>query len=155
MFYNCDVSLLHYSYYRQPSAILENFIIRLRRIIFLNSIVATLINIGFISVLICLRTAFPILDILLYILTIYSISIFFSVHHLCMYYLLQPYTGELEMKSPIFAVVGGVVYFVSYMAMQIEGSMVFTLIVLSATLLYSVIALVLVWKKASSTFHIR
>lgn len=155
MFYNCDVSLLHFGYYRTPSAILENFTIRLRKIIFLNSILTTLISVGCLSIMVCMQISFPLFEIALFILTLYSISIFFSVHHLCMYYLLQPYTGELEMKSPMFAVVSGIVYFVSYMAMRLDGTFQFTLIVLGATILYSVVALLLIWKKAPTTFHIR
>ena len=33
MFFNCDISLLKYGYYREADAILKNFKIRLRKII--------------------------------------------------------------------------------------------------------------------------
>ena len=32
MFYNCDMSLLHYGFYRQPKVILKNFRFRLLRV---------------------------------------------------------------------------------------------------------------------------
>lgn len=155
MFYNCDVSLLRYGYYRQADAILTNFKIRLSKIMSLNAVLATMICLGFVVMSFLMPKPFKLFDLALFALCIYSISLFFSVHHLCMYYLLQPYTGELEMKSPIFGMISGIVYFFSYMAMRLDGSLLFTIIVLCATLLYSVVALLLVYKLAPKTFHIR
>lgn len=43
MFYNCDLSLLRYGFYREQSAILSNFRIRLLRISVLNLIPAAAI----------------------------------------------------------------------------------------------------------------
>lgn len=59
MFYNCDVSLLHYGYYRQPKAILANFKIRLRKLILMNVFLAVLLCIGFLSVMVIGKMYFP------------------------------------------------------------------------------------------------
>lgn len=155
MFYNCDASLLHYGYYKQPKAILTNFRIRLQKIIQMNFILALLISIGFLSFLICSKNAYEGLDIMVFLISIFSISAFFSIHHLFLYYVLQPYTGELEMKSPIFALVNTGVYLACFMASKIEGSMIFAIVILCATIGYCVLALLLVYRYAPKKFHIR
>lgn len=155
MFYNCDVSLLHYGYYRQPKAILTNFKIRLRKLIFMNVFLAVLLCIGFLSVLVIGKMSFPPVSIALFIVSIFSMAIFFSVHHLCMYYILQPYTGELESKSPMFNVINSVVYFICYMAFRLDGNMFFALLLVVVTIGYSLLALLLVYRLAPKNFHIR
>lgn len=155
MFYNCDASLLHYGYYKQPKAILTNFRIRLRKIIQMNMILALLISLGFLSFLLCTKQSYESIDILLFLMSTFSISIFFSIHHLFLYYVLQPYTGELEMKSPIFATVNTIVYFACYMASKIDGSRLFAIGILCATIAYCAIALYLVYRYAPKKFHIR
>ena len=155
MFYNCDVSLLHYGYYRQPKAILTNFKIRLRKLILMNVFLAVLLCIGFLSVMVIGKMSFPPVSIALFIVSIFSMAIFFSVHHLCMYYILQPYTGELESKSPMFNVINSVVYFICYMAFRLDGNMFFALLLVVVTIGYSLLALLLVYRLARNNFHIR
>ena len=43
MFFNCDISLLKYGYYREADAILKNFKIRLRKLLMLDAVPAAII----------------------------------------------------------------------------------------------------------------
>lgn len=155
MFYNCDASLLRYGYYRQPKAILTNFKIRLRKIVLMNVSIAILLCLGISSFTLILQVSTTLGEQLLFYLGIICISIFFSVHHLFLYYVLQPYTGELEMKSPMFVLLNSAVYLMCYAGSQISGGLSFVIIILVATISYSIIALVLVYKLSYKTFHIR
>lgn len=155
MFYNCDVSLLRYGYYRQPNAILANFKIRLRKIIQMNLLISGLLCIGFVSVIFVSGKTYSMQEQLLFYASIISASIFFSIHHLFLYYVLQPYTGELEMKSPMFAIMNTVVYFVCYGVMMSDTNDLIVILILVATLVYSIVALIIVYKVAYKTFHIR
>lgn len=156
MFYNCDNSLLHYGYYRQADAILTNFKIRLRKIIAMNCLLATLLSLGYGSfVWLAWQSGFTMLDHFIFIASIFSVSIFFSIHHLFLYYILQPYTGELEMRSPMFGVINSVVYFICYMLSQLEGTRLLAILILLVTILYSLLALFLVKRLAPKNFHIR
>lgn len=156
MFYNCDNSLLHFGYYRQPKAILTNFRIRLRKIIQMNCLLATLLSIGYGSVILLVwQPDFQLIDHLILIVSFYSISIFFSVHHLFLYYILQPYTGELEMRSPMFGIINTVVYFACYLLSQLDGTKLLAMLILLVTILYSIVALIIVKKVAPTNFHIR
>ena len=51
MFMNCDHSMLTYRFYRQPNAILSLFIERLKYILLINLIPASVIAVGFTSLL--------------------------------------------------------------------------------------------------------
>lgn len=156
MFYNCDSSLLHYGYYRQPNVILQNFKIRLKKLILMNGLLALLIIIGYVSVLCLIWTdSFVLWEHILFILCILSISIFFSIHHLVLYYILQPYTGELEMKSPMFGVINMIVYMGCYVSTRIDGTLIFAYVILAVTILYSIVAMMLVYRLAPKNFHIR
>ncbi len=69
-------------------------------------------------------------------------SVFFSVHYLVMYYLLQPYNVHTEMKSSTYSVVQGVTYFVCYYMMQLRlPTFYFGLSVSAFCILYSLLSL--------------
>lgn len=156
MFYNCDSSLLHYGYYRQPNVILQNFKIRLKKIVLMNGLLALLMVLGYGSVLLLVwNETFVLWEHLLFVACIFGISIFFSIHHLFLYYILQPYTGELEMKSPMFAIINSIVYMGCYFSTRIDGTVIFAYVILAVTILYSVVAMMLVYRLAPKNFHIR
>ena len=68
------------------------------------------------------------------------LSIFFSVHYLVIYYLLQPYNAATEVKSPAYSAIKGLTYVVCYMMLQIDisslmfgiGTMYFALLTASS-----------------------
>lgn len=155
MFMNCDVSLLHYGYYRQPKAIFENFRIRLKTLSYYNLLIAIVLC----AVVNLLTMRYPIsftwASLLLFDLTIIILSIFFSVHYLFVYYIFQPYTEEFDMKNPFMSILNGLVYFLCYMCLQLEGNIWFATGVLVATVLYICISLLLVWRLAPKTFHLK
>lgn len=156
MFFNCDASLLRYGYYREGHVILSNFKARLKRILTLNLIPAAAICICITAVIISageingLRSMIPIF------ISIICLSCFFSIHHLFLYYVIQPYTAQMTIKSPLFTIVNMAVYFVAYMCLNFDGSnYVFSIGVILVTLIYSSIALAVTYKVAPKTFKLR
>ena len=88
--------------------------------------------------------------------SIICMSIFFSVHYLTIYYLLQPYNAGTELKNPAYQVIAGLTYFVCYMLMQAEmTTLVFGIMAIVFCVLYCAVACVLVYKFAPKTFRIR
>ena len=156
MFMNCDHSMLLYRIYRTPKVILGIFKERLKTLIFLNLIPATLIGIGMSFLLyISGGTNEPLNYIILFV-SIISMSIFFSVHYLVMYYLLQPYNVNTEMKSTTYSVVQGLTYFVCYFLIGEKlPTFYFGLTTIIFSISYCIIALILVYKKAPKTFKLR
>ena len=102
MFYNCDKDMLHYAYYRQPQMILQNFQARLVRVALYDGIIAGAVCVlGVVFCLVCGGNPFT-FHMLLFCVTILLLSVLFTVHHLCLYYLFQPYSASLRSEKPVF-----------------------------------------------------
>ena len=156
LFVNCDHSLLTYSFYKQPESILKLFTIRLREIIKVNLFPAGIIAVGMAWILFASGGTDNWLNYVVIFSSIICMSIFFSVHYLTIYYLLQPYNAGTEIKNPVYQVVAGLTYFVCYMLMQAELPLVvFGVVAIIFCVLYCAVACVLVYKFAPKTFRIR
>ncbi|BCN29742.1 hypothetical protein [Anaeromicropila herbilytica] len=154
MFYNCDISLLRYGFYKKEKAVLTTFSLRLNKLAFYNLIPA--VSIGISLVIIGLFCEVGIRQTLPIAIFIVILSLFFTIHHLFLYYILQPYTTELEVKNPLFTIINGVTYFLSYICLQIHVAPVWLLsAALGATVVYIIVALVLVYLYASKTFVVK
>ena len=155
IFTNCDRSMLTYRFYRQPSAILKLFQERLKTLIQLNIVPGTIIAVG-IVLLLYVSGGTSVLNYVLTFLAIISMSIFFSIHYLVLYYLLQPYTIDIEMKDPRFAIINWITYFICYFAIQIRiPTVIFGSCMILFTVVYSVVALFLAYRYAAKTFKLR
>ena len=156
MFMNCDHSMLSYRFYRQPQAILSLFKERLKTLIKINLIPTTVIAIGLPLILLVSGGTNDPLNYLFLAITILAMSIFFSVHYLTMYYLLQPYNVNLEMKSMTYNVISLLTYVVCYMGMDIHlPTILFGTAMTLFSIIYVIIALILVYRYAPRTFKIR
>lgn len=155
MFMNCDVSLLHYGYYRQPKAILENFWIRLKTLSGYNLMLTALLCLAINLLAVLFSISFTKQTLILFDLTLITLSIFFSTHYLFVYYIFQPYNEEFDMKNPFMKILNGIVYLLCYFCLQLEGNIWFAFGVLLATLVYIPLALLLVWRLSPKTFHLK
>lgn len=156
MFFNCDISLLKYGYYREADAILKNFKIRLRKSLMLDAVPAAIIcGMILLWTLLCgeILSVWKVIPLMAGSLLL---SAFFCLFHLFMYYITQPYTEEKTVKSPIFSVVNALVYFGCYLCLQIQtGSWLFTLGVLAVTIIFIPLSYFCVFRFAPKTFKIR
>lgn len=156
MFYNCDLSLLKFSFYREEKAVLKNFVIRFKYVILYNLIPAIAINLGLILLLVVSGSTERILELVPVLCLILVLSVFFAIFHLSVYYLLQPYTTELGIKNPLYKVVNSLLYILCYMCLQIKKPAdIFLIAVLIGTILYSAVSMILVFKLAPKTFRVR
>ena len=156
MFTNCDHSMLTYRFYRQPKVILALFTERLKYIVAINLLPASVIALG-LPLLLWLSggTAQP-LNYLLLFVSILAMSVFFSVHTLVLYYLLQPYNMQMETKSALYGIVNYITYFICYFAIGKEVStLTFGIGVSVFCLLYVAAALLFAYRLAPRTFRLR
>lgn len=155
MYMNCDHSMLTYSFYKEPKKILELFRLRALSIIKLNIIPGIMIGCGFASMIAITGGTHNYMNYVAAIVAPIIISIFFSVHYLTIYYLLQPYDSNSEAKSPLYSVINTITYVVSYLIMQLEVSgMIFVEIVVAFCVVYILLACFLVYRFAPKTFRI-
>lgn len=156
MFYNCDISLLRYHYYREGSVILTNFTSRLKMTVLLNIVPAIALCLAIAGIIVASGFSSSLISLIPLFLCVIFLSCFFSIHHLFMYYVLQPYTAELTVKSPSFTIITVIMYLVCYTCLQIHtSSYYFTLGVLIVTILYMAVALIFTYKLAPKTFKLR
>ena len=154
MFFNCDHAMLKYNFYRKPNNLLGLFKKRLLTISKVNLLPATVVGIGN-AVLLFLTKDYNFLIIITTFLFIIFLSIFFSVHYLVIYYLLQPFNDNLEVKKISYSFVTFITYIISYMVVDITmNSVLFSILGLTFTVIYIVLALYLVYKYAPKTFKL-
>lgn len=156
MFMNCDHAMLSYRIYRKPNVILGLFKERLKALIGLNLIPATVIGFTLALLLFLSGGTSNVYNYFVLFFSILAMSVFFSVHYLVMYYLLQPYNVHTEMKSSTYSVVQGVTYFVCYYMMQLRlPTFYFGLSVTAFCILYSLLSLWFAYRLAPKTFKLR
>ncbi|MGF7047747.1 hypothetical protein J2T13_002253 [Paenibacillus sp. DS2015] len=154
MFYNCDISLLRYSFYRTSA--FEHFRIRLIKIMSLNLRIATILAAALTAITLAGSGEWLSKDIPMMWVCVLSLSVFFSIHHLFMYYIFQPYATELNIKNPLYYVINMLVSFASGICLIVRAPAdIFTAIVVTLTLVYLLISLVLVRKYGSRTFRVK
>ena len=156
MFYNCDLAMLKFGWYREGPVILKNFVLRFRRICGVNLLMSAAVCVLFTVLTLCGGGRPPVADYLAFLVAILCLAVFFSVHSLGMYYLFQPYTSDLKVKNPFFAIINGIMYVVCYTCIQIRSTPTwFTPVVLAVTVVYSAVILLAVWKRAPKTFRVK
>lgn len=156
MFMNCDHSMLTYRFYRQPRALLLLFTERLKSILLINLMPAAVIALG-LPLLLWLTggTDNPLNYVLLFV-SIIAMSVFFSVHNMVLYYLLQPYNINLEMKSSAFNIVNSLTYVVCYVAIGKKvPTLIFGTLISAFCIVYVAVALILAYRFAPKTFILR
>ena len=156
LFMNCDHSLLTYSFYKQPDMVLKLFRIRLREIVKVNLLPALVLGCGLAVILWASGGTDNPFDYLVVVVSIACMSVFFSVHYLTIYYLLQPYNAGTEMKSGMYQIILSVTYVVCFCMMQVRMDiMIFGVLCIAFCVIYSVIACILVYRFAPKTFRLR
>ncbi len=156
MFVNCDHSMLTFRFYRQPKVILALFAERLKYIVAINLMPAAVIAFGLPLLLYLSGGTNEPLNYLLLFISIIAMSVFFSVHTLVLYYLLQPYNIQMETKNAIYGIVNYITYFICYFAIGKEVStLTFGVGVSVFCVLYVAAALLFAYRLAPKTFRLR
>mgnify|MGYP004641721863 FL=1 len=156
LYVNCDHSMLTYSFYKTPSSILKLFVLRLISIIKINLLPAVVIGAALDTLHYVSSNSSNPVDYAVIFISVVSLSIFFSVHYLVIYYLLQPYNAATDVKSPAYSTVKGLTYVVCYLLSQLEvPSLIFGIGTIVFCIVYCIVACVLVYLFAPKTFRIK
>ena len=156
LFMNCDHSLLTYSFYKQPKFVLKLFQIRLREIMKINVVPGLVIGGGLALLLYASGGTDNPLNYAVLFVSIVCMSLFFSVHYLTIYYLLQPYNAGTEMKSGTYRLVLIVTYIVCYAMMRVRlPLLLFGVSCIAFCVVYSIVACILIYRLSPKTFRLR
>ncbi len=155
-FMNCDYSLLTYAFYKKQKSILKLFIIRLREIIKINIVPVAILAFGLAIMLHITGGSDNPLSYAILVVSILFGSVFLTIHNLALYYLLQPYTVEIKMKSLPYSIISNVTALLIYLLMRLDiPLMVFGLYTILFCILYFILASVLIYFYAPKTFKLK
>lgn len=156
MFFNCDHSMLSYRFFRKPTVILNLFKIRLRTIIRINIIPAIVLAGGLPILLLITGGTNNIFNYFGLFVSIIFMSIFFSVHHLILYYLLQPYDINMKTKNYMYSILSTITYMFCYFCMQVKiDTFIFSIFTIIFSLIYIAASIFVIYRYASKTFKLR
>ncbi len=154
MFFNCDHAMLNYNFYREPKVLLGLFKKRLLMLIKVNLLTGITVSTGN-SIILILTGNTDIITLITTFIFMISLSVFFSVHYLVIYYLLQPFNKDLEVKKASYSIVTLVTYMVTYqMTNIIVNSVILSIVGIILSIIYIVISLRLVYNYAPKTFKL-
>ncbi|HFR3670604.1 TPA: hypothetical protein ACHVEW_000325 [Streptococcus suis] len=153
VFVNCDISMLHYPFYREAKTIIAGFNYRFLQTFKLNLIFAFSL---FLAIMALGRFAFSLETILLTALLLLSLTALFSFHDLFIYYILQPFTKDMEVVNPVYKFLSGALYWVAYLNIKLDlGSHLYILLISIAMITYVSIGYWILLKKAPQTFRLK
>ncbi|WP_099809101.1 hypothetical protein [Streptococcus suis] len=153
VFVNCDISMLHYPFYREAKTIIAGFNYRFWQTCKLNLIFASSL---FLTIMVLGRFAFSMETILLTALLLISLTALFSFHDLFIYYILQPFTKDMEVVNPVYKFLSGALYWVAYLNIKLDiGSHLYILLISLAMIAYVSIGYWILLKKAPQTFRLK
>ncbi|MGM9978307.1 MAG: hypothetical protein ACI33J_05870 [Clostridium sp.] len=156
MFFNCDVALLRYGYYKNADNILRNFTSRLKKMLLYNSIPIFSFMFGLLILLILCDGVNGIIKVIPIFICIVLLYLFFSIYHLFMYYIFQPYTSKFETKSPLFSIINFVVYMLCLNISKVElNNVIFNSCVAIITIIFIPFSLIIIYKFAPKTFRLK
>ncbi|HJA13000.1 MAG TPA: hypothetical protein H9799_08680 [Candidatus Mediterraneibacter merdipullorum] len=121
-----------------------------------NAVPAAIIGAGLSAILyVSGGTENPLNYVVLFV-SILCMSLFFSIHYLTIYYLLQPYNAGTEIKSGMYQVIMSATYLVCLFLMNLRMPiLVFGTACIAFCVLYSIVACILVYRYAPRTFRLR
>lgn len=156
LFVNCNSAMLYYPFYRQPKTILAGFFYRFWRIVQYNAISGGLVF----ALIFALQIVGPIPDAvnfyLVLLLEVCGMVLFFSFHDLFIYYLIQPFTDDMSVVSPLYRFLYWGMYWVAWVFTQVHFSgYAYAILIGVVTLVYVAIGTAVIYRVAPKTFRIR
>ncbi|MBY5034304.1 hypothetical protein K6V78_04395 [Streptococcus gallolyticus] len=153
VFVNCDIAMLHYPFYREGKTILAGFRYRFFKAIQYNGISALSMF------LFCLAAGgfqYKLATTAPLALLLTSLTALFSFHDLFIYYILQPFTKDMEVTNPLYKFLSGALYWVAYLNTRIHiANSLYILGISMVLLLYVGIGYIILLKKAPKTFRMK
>ena len=156
MYINCDNSLMTFSFFKQRDKIIRLFDVRLKQLIKIN--IAPAVAFAMVANLVLFYTGgqdYPFQYLVTFVTTI-AISTFYSMFWLAMYYLFQPFTTSVNIKSGVYNVVRFIILTVLTIIVWIPShSLVLAAILVVFTALFVFFMRKLVYKMAPKTWKIK
>ena len=156
MFSNCDSAMLMYGFYKDPGAIRKMYNIRCMSVIRLNIIPALMMAVFAVITLALTGGEDYAGQYIFTVLEIITAVAFFSIRHMTLYYILQPYTSDFLLKSYVYAFItfiSGTFFFI-LIFVPINAKWL-TLIGFAILISYYLASNLIIYRFGSKTFRIK
>lgn len=153
LFFNCDMSLLRYHFYRRNLMLLGTFLERLVKLIRANVLVALSYSgvVVIVSVLWGMSLKTSIYIALFYMVT----AAFFALHELFLYYVLQPYNAEQYTSKFSYTFIQMITSLVCFSVIAVKIAPATAFVVMAAiTVIYLTVACYIVYKYSERTMRV-
>lgn len=154
-FYNMDRFLMKNNFYRSPEFLSQAIKIRFKKMVTYNSPMLLILILGLIGILI--QVGVPWYSYGLTILFSILGMVFFNFHYLYAYYLLQPFTENMETKNPVYSIFNIFAYYIIIVLMTLVQKFKWLALsgILAFIILYVVLGFILVMKFSHKRFKLR
>lgn len=154
-FYNMDKFLMRNNFYRRDELLSQAIKIRFKKMVLYNLPMFLVLELGMNLVLIQMKTSFY-ANILMIVFGFLGL-VFFNFHYLYSYYLLQPFTEQMEIKNPVYSILNILAYYIIiamfYFYKKFGDILLIALFIF--IVLYILVGYLLVKKYAYKRFKIR
>lgn len=156
VFSNCDIQMLHYSYYRTRETILASFKTRFLFILRYNILITTALALAVIAAISSISWQFFSFNSAIFFILMTCTGLFFAFNDLFLYYVIQPYDSAGQTKSITCSVINIIIYIIAYAGMQINFSFIsYSLAVIFMTIVYLGIGTALLSRYAPRNFKLK
>lgn len=164
-FANCDFAMLRYPFYRESRSIVASFRFRFLKTLGYNAILGSALFGVILLASIGYFRDFYGTFLLTKAVVITILALLFSFHDLFLYYLIQPFSEDMQVKSPLYQFIRGAFYMVIFQSLSIQEGLnallgdrfqvnvILALLTVSA--LYVLIGFPVIYKWAPKTFKLR
>lgn len=154
-FYNMDRFLMKNNFYRSPALLKDAIKIRFKKMVAYNMPMLVILILSMFGILLQVKT--PRFSYLLTLIFSILGMVFFNFHYLYTYYLIQPFTVNMEMKSPLYSIFNIFSYYIVIMLMVAVNKYRWTAIIgiLIFVSIYIILGFLLVSKFSYKRFKLR
>ena len=156
LFSNCDIQMLHYTYYRAKKNIFPSFKMRFAAICRYNFIIIAAMAC---SALTSLRLLFGYIDYIyagLFCALLLGMGIFFAFNDLFLYYAIQPYDSASVNKSNIYKIVEIAIFIIAVISFELRIDFIgYIILTFALIILYLLIGTILLLYFAPKKFKLR
>ena len=151
-FYNMDKDLMKHAYYRTSENVLKSVKIRVVELVKYYLLPYSFM-LGMILI-VCTSLSFGFVYTTSLLLISFIGLLFFSLHYLYIYYLLQPFTENVKVKNPLYSGLTYVIYMIMYLAASTNSKDLIFISILIFSIIYIILGGYLVYKFAPKRFKI-
>lgn len=154
-FLNADYSLLHYAFYRRKETIWKQYLSRLGILILINFVPVFAVLLGLVLWNIVGLLSFEFANFIPLCISLLSLSALYTTVHLFLYYILQPYNRDMEVKSITYHIAEFAIIFFVYSNNMVASLASADIVITVFSLVIIVMSTILVRLFAHKTFKLR